>query len=507
MAPFSPRARGATLTGVTTCLGVELTQDVRHPVTDPTLGIPVPHRDRPPNWAHRLVTVGDSLTHGFQHFAIFNTAESWPAMIADQLGIQLAYPTYPGPGGHPLNIEYVARRFQGNLLLELLEVYEYMRHVRNVYTTPPGSNFPDPEGTCNENLAIWGWDLRDTLVRTADTEMALIQPPSASLLPLVNDSGHRAAVSVLNAARKPSGVALTPLDAARQLGDADGGIETLCVWLGANNVLGSIVDLKAVLSGPDYQDLTAKSNYTVWTNADYTAELTLVADEIRGITADHVLWATVPHVTIPPISHGLNGPLADCNRYFNYYGRVWESDATFDPTLDPHLTGYQAWAIDIIIDGYNTALQTLVAQARHNGLDWQIVDLCAVLDRLAYRRNIELNARPDEFPEYPLPPEYNGLDTRYFTTDNTGNILTGGLIGLDGVHPTTCGYGLVAQEFINVMTDAGVEFAHGTQLNFEAIRQADTLVSTPPPRINDTLTLIRRLDHDLDLLKRLDPFR
>ena len=38
-------------------------------------------------------------------------------------------------------------------------------------------------------------------------------------------------------------------------------------------------------------------------------------------------------------------------------------------------------------------------------------------------------------------------------------------------------------------------------------RQADTLVTTPPPHINDTLGLIHRLNHDIDLVKRLDPFR
>jgi hypothetical protein len=87
-----------------TCLGIELTQDVRPPVTDPTLSIPVELPERSPDWAHRLVAVGDSLTHGFQHFAIFKTAWSWPAMIARQLGIDFAYPDYAGgPGGHPLN--------------------------------------------------------------------------------------------------------------------------------------------------------------------------------------------------------------------------------------------------------------------------------------------------------------------------------------------------------------------------------------------------------------------
>lgn len=420
-----------------TCLGVTLTPDVRPPVTDPTLNIAVELPARPPNWAYRLVTVGDSLTHGFQHFAIFNTAWSWPAIVARQLGIEFAFPDYAdGPGGHPLNLERVAHEFDGNLIRELLEIHHYMGQVKAFYTTPHGCDFPAPDGVRNENLAIWGWDLRDVLMRTADSEARLIGPAGGGLLPMVNASGHRAAVSVLNSARTPDGTAMTPLAAARRLGEDAGGIETLCVWLGANNVLGSVIRLQALLSGPDYQDLAAKSKYTVWTVPDFTAELTLVAEQVKAVQADHVLWGTVPHVTIPPIARGLAGQLDQCDRYFRYYGRLWEDDDSFDPAIAPHLTGYEAWAIDIIIDGYNEALQAIVRQAREQDhLDWRIVDMCAVLDRLAYRRNVELAARPAAFAPYPLPTALAGLDTRFLTTDGHGTVLTGGLMGLDGIHP------------------------------------------------------------------------
>jgi hypothetical protein len=65
----------------------------------------------------------------------------------------------------------------------------------------------------------------------------------ADLLAMVNGSGHGAAVSVLNAAPKPNAV-LTPLEAVRQLGDEPACIETLGVWLGGSNVLGSAVQLR-----------------------------------------------------------------------------------------------------------------------------------------------------------------------------------------------------------------------------------------------------------------------
>lgn len=57
----------------------------RAPETDPALGIAVelPPADEP---ANRLVTIGDSLTHGFQSGAIFNTALSYPTIIAREFG-------------------------------------------------------------------------------------------------------------------------------------------------------------------------------------------------------------------------------------------------------------------------------------------------------------------------------------------------------------------------------------------------------------------------------------
>jgi hypothetical protein len=489
-------------------LGVELTQEVRPPVEDATMGIEVAPRVVEVAPARRLVTLGDSLTHGFQHFAIFNSAMSWPAIVAYQLGAPFRFPAYTGPGGHPLNLEWLARQLHANPLLSAVDVWTLMEKVEHYYERGKGAAFPDPSGPMNDDLAVWGWDLRDTLGRTADSERELIGPPRDKLIPMVNDSGHRAAVTVLNTARKPSGKALTALEGARQLGDEPGGIETLCVWLGANNVLGSVVRLRIALSGPDFQDLDKKSAYTVWTVADFTTELANLVAEIRPIDAQHVLWATIPHVTIPPIIHGLDGTLSECGRYFNYYARPWQTEETFHPDVDLHLTGMDAWAIDVIIDGYNRALETVVEQARTDGLDWRIVDLCAVLDRLAVRRNIELGAKPPWWTPYPLPPGYEDLDTRFFTTDDAGAVQSGGLFGLDGVHPTTAGYGIVAHEFITAMHGAGVTFAdgpNGAAVDFARVLSNDTLLSKPPPRIADVLTLLRKIDHAVDIIQRLLP--
>ncbi len=78
----------------------------RTPVEDPSLGIhvKVTAEDTP---RHRLVAIGDSLTHGFQSGAIFNTDLSYPAIVAHALGWSdyFRYPSYFGQGGIPLNLD------------------------------------------------------------------------------------------------------------------------------------------------------------------------------------------------------------------------------------------------------------------------------------------------------------------------------------------------------------------------------------------------------------------
>ena len=493
---------------------MQLVEDVRPGVEDPTLGIHVVPAAAVTVPAHRLVTVGDSLTHGFQHFAIFNTAVSWPAIVAHQLGMldRFRFPTFDGPGGHPLNLEWVARNLTANLVGTVVKVSQLMDEVEDWYERGPGATFPDRGDPVNHNLGVWGWDLRDVLERTADFDRARIKRARDDLFGVVSDSGNRAAVVTLESNRLPSGRALTPLEGARLLGDDTGGIETLCVWIGANNVLGSVVDLRIRLSGSGYDDLERKGAFTVWRPEHFRAELDLVAQETRRVSARHVLWGTIPHVTIPPVTRGLRGQLAECDRYFNVYARPWHDEESFDDDVDRHLTGLDAWLIDTIIDQYNRDIEAVVAEARQDGLDWRVVDLCAVLDRLAVRRNVELQAAPEwvKATPYELPPGYEGLNTRFFTSDDHGRLEQGGLFGLDGVHPTTAGYGIVAWEFVKVMAEAGVDFStgpDGSTVDFARVLAADTLLADIPPRVGGILRLLRKLDHRANLLQRLLPGR
>ena len=53
--------------------------------------------------AFGLVAVGDSLTHGLTSGAVHLTDRSWPALVAEVLGLAFAHPTYDGPLDGTLN--------------------------------------------------------------------------------------------------------------------------------------------------------------------------------------------------------------------------------------------------------------------------------------------------------------------------------------------------------------------------------------------------------------------
>ena len=507
---------------------VIVTLEPREPVTDPTLGIAVPDQPRDP-LTHRLVTIGDSLTHGFQSGAIFNTDLSYPAIIAHEMGIagRFRFPRYEGHGGLPLNIELLVRvleqRFGAGidwweLGLAAFTLRQHMSDVEDWWERGPGSRVPD-FNEINHNLAVYGWDLRDTLDRTAQVCFdAIGRPKDQLLMQMVENANERTALRVLNfSPTHTARNALTPLGQAAQLGAQGTGIETLIVLLGANNALATVTRLKVEWSGPGFDTLQGKTAFTVWRPTHFESELRKLAAEIHNIQARHVIWGTVPHVTIAPVARGVDRKVREGSRYFPFYTRPWIADDDFDDKRDPHITEAEARAIDSTIDQYNWSIEEVVRAARRQGKSWLLLDVAGMLDRLAARRYITSpRARPAWWRKYELPPELKALepepDSRFFLADNHGRRLQGGLFSLDGVHPTTIAYGLLAQEFINVMQSAGVRFflpdgrterTGPVRIDFNRLIRHDTLIADPPRSLRSGLQLLGWIDEKIDVFGRL----
>lgn len=497
------------------------------PITDSTLGVDVEVKGRgvPP---HRLVAIGDSLTQGVQSGAIFLTDSAYPAIIADELGWSgYDRPQYAALGGLPLNIEFVLRELErefGSKVdwwetpLALFRAASLIDRIEDYWERGPGAQHP-VVNTFLHAQAVLGWDLRDALSHSAATCVAQLDRPVDQFLGSVSNASERAALRVYPSA--PGQTGMTMLDVARELGeqhgeDTEAGLETLIVMLGSNNCLGTVVDLQVRWSASGHNDLVAKKRYNLWDPVHFRQELAELVARVRGIKSRHVIWATVPHVTIPPISRGVGGKVREKSRYFRYYTRFFIPDSEFDPGRDPYLTDADARAIDLAIDAYNRAIADSVHAARADGRDWHLFDLCGLLDRLAARRYLhDPSARPAWWMgPYQLPEALDqlepSLDSRYLQVDDEGRRTQGGLFSLDGVHPTTVAYGIIAQEIITIMANAGVAFQRpdGTRraepitVDFARLLQRDTLVRTPPSNLNQGLGIAAWLERTVRLFER-----
>lgn len=477
---------------------VEVTDRVRVRYPDPTLGLAVPDVAEAAE-GHPLVTVGDSLTHGMSSGAVFDTRLSWPAIVARSLRVNLSMPDYAGPlGGIPFNIEGLLRglqdefgdRLSGLELLKLPLTLQRLADSNEDYWERGAGSLPPP-AVRHTNLGIYGWDVRDCLSYTAGLAATRLagSPAHDDLLGAIpsNDSDI-AARSVLTGC-EPSAA---QIDAAAWLGD-NGGIGTLIVAHGSNNALRAVVDKQLNWSGTGYDTLDGKGSYNVWRPSHFALEYGTLVDRIRAISAQRVVLATVPHVTVAPIANGVNPDRPgqkwrEGSRYFPYYTDPWIAEADFRPDKHRHLTHQQARAVDSAIDQYNATIAEAVRHARSEGRHWFLLDLSGVLDGLAQRRYVDDDAAAlrNGWQPHPVPAEMAGLDTRFFRSDRTGR-LSGGLFGLDGVHPTTSGYAILAGAVLDVLKVAGLK---PDAIDYADLRGRDTLNTDPPALMTAALGLV-----------------
>jgi len=438
----------------------------------------------------KLVTIGDSLTQGFQSLAISRTDLAFPSMIAERLGLNVdsfSIPDFKGAGGLPFNIEWLARKLQESLgddirgfewFTSIHKIVELLDHVEDYWERGKGSQ-PSAD-THFHNLAVWGFEVGDSYnitpalckLRIGRAKDQWFNPPSEPRL--------RTATRVLNPGNIPHRDLDTQLSIAKRIKDRDGRIEHLILALGANNCLGTVVDLEIRESGDNPPG--PNSGLTLWQPEAFRQEFRQFEDKASEIGADHIYIGTVPHVTIPPITRGVmknRGRLPESRKYFDYYTRFWIRDKDFDPDSDPSLKREEAEKIDRYIDEYNAVIRITAA---NNG--WHLVDVCRLLDDLAVRRN-------HGKPKRELPAPIADLSVRFFEIEPNGAIRSGGLIGLDGVHPTTCGYALIAQEFIDAIKTFEPTIRN---IDFAEIRKWDTLVSSPPLTLNDIFGMLQTLE-------------
>lgn len=475
-----------------------------------------------------LAAIGDSLTQGFRSGSIHGTGWSFPAIVARALGLRVPLdfrvPRIPGPG-LPLNLEDLLRRAEEKLgadvslaewILEFPRfAHDYIDALEDYYERGAGAPPPKFRGVYH-NLAVWGFTVNEGTTlhsRLCDhvieeeegwIEDDFLGTPSASM--------YRTARRVLNpgddALRATETQVKTLARLAAETRAAGKEIDALLLWLGANDCLGTVLTLeirdmadetKPIPRHPVKRlqwNLTSEAQF----EADFRALVAGVSAALAG-SATRIFVGTVPHVTIPPITTGVGH---FDGKYFDHYARFFVSQENFSPLLHQTLTRTQAMLIDARIDAFNAILGSAVAsanasearrRARHK-LAWHVVDCCQVLDELAVKRQ-GLTDQPEQaliryyakqgitdHPLLALSPIPSILKLR---TDEHGKRTGGGLMSLDGVHPSTIGYGLVAEVFLAEMQKAGVPGADPRRVPWADVIANDPVLQRPPRLWDDVL--------------------
>jgi lysophospholipase L1-like esterase len=493
----------------------------------------------------KLFTIGDSISQGVMSGAAARTDLSYSSLIAKLLyggDYAHAYPTVHWPqGGIPFNMETILRRLQQEWGAELsgtrewaqalASILAYIDEVEDCYERGAGSLQAALPQQPLHNVSVRGFDVAHSwLVHPGLAAAAIADSKTGDgIFSLPAEARLRVAHRVLASGMNSGQNSFTQLDWL-QYHHRREGVENLFLWLGANNALGTVLDLKIrqtstdgnlFSEGPGQFDYItrARAGWNLWHPLDFRAEYRYLMNRVQAIMQDnpcgtdwHVFVATIPLVTICPLikaagssdarervpvtewpvdmenpapasrSELREGVEQPCS-YGRHYPYFLFAES-FDESL-PHLDIAQVLHIDNTIRAYNRIIQELVADANEacGSRRFWLVDIASCLSGLALKRN---SYRPTySLPEFFRSPDKT-VDTRYFAADRNGERTAGGLFSLDGVHPTAIGQAIIAREFLKVMLKAGC-FAGDPDkaIDWRQVATADSLFSQPPPIIGE----------------------
>ena len=415
--------------------------------------------------------------------------------------------------------------FEWRLEVPLLLANRFDR-VEDMYERCPGSRCTGYNGVFH-NLAVSGFRVFDSFKIHDDYCSCQINRKEKwiedDFLGLPSAPMYRIAQRVLNPDDIEERREWTQIRNLQQLNENEGGVENLILFLGANDCLGTVKDLK-IKRMRNYapSDPQERRDYNFTSvevfESDYREMVRQISAAISSTTK--VFVATIPHVTIPPITRGIGDSLRRDPRYFQHYVPFFIDKDDFDPR-DRHLTGQQAWEIDQRINIFNNIIRRIVADQNDDPTqrgEWHIVDICELLDSLAVKRSgasdnpseplRQLLAKCLDHPLLTLPSPASVL---LFESSNS-EWKGGGFFSLDCFHPTTIGYGLIAEAFLAKMDKVGVNIEPSTgnaedsepvsdedrelrdwnRLNWQRLIEKDTLIQDPPVLWDDIVRAARR---------------
>lgn len=463
----------------------------------------------------KLFTIGDSISQGFMSGAAANTHLSYSSLLAESLNFQdFRYMEWDERYKTKIDLERILRSLENKYGSDIkgLEWTGVLSTINNILDQAE-DYFERGDGKVGKpvdsphiekgfhNVAVEGMDVGDAYMVTPKICKDVISNSKGNgdgYLSATSSPFYRNAYRVLN----PKG-----RDGESEFGDFSAvswlkhvaeneGIENVCLWLGANNALGTVLNLEINQTPNDPQrvinaDRESRSKWNLWHPNDFRAEyetlLNKVMDAMSFNSHDdwHVFIGTVPYVTISPLAKGVGehrkigdpaGTGKEClyYQYYTYFPFTLESGLK----TGKYLKFRDALFIDKTIIEFNKIIKELV-ESKNEQLGAKrlhIVDISSSLSEMAWKRNMGN-------PTYKFPDElsfiYPPLDTKYYHVNRKGVIEKGGIFSLDGIHPSAIGQGLIAWEFLKAMQIARPGQMDDISLDWQKIINSDSLRNRP----------------------------
>lgn len=461
---------------------------------------------------HKLVAIGDSMAQGFKNGGIYRTDLSFPAMVARSMegNFKMESPSFSAQTGIPVNMELLVRGLEDRFGDELrLRHYpaaaaHTIRTLRRIKSYWEGNMVPlhKERELPYHNQAVWGLSTSDVWMMNEAYAKNFIRdnPPSYTVFSALPDNAlYITARLVLNPELNEKAQYNSMIDNVQILQE-NGGVENLICCVGHNNIVGAVTKLKLVYSEEkDLNTYHGKRRCTLFRPEHFETETRTLYEKIAKLGAKRVFVPTIPYVTIPPAIRGVNLDGELKGGYFDYYARFWIWDEDFDPEKHPHLTREDAITLDQHVDWYNQSIRSLAGEYGFHVVPVHKHVKAVARRRMGYER---VQAFPPDFVDAIRKNEKtahlideNGklrLSTDFIRLDeNTMKLDRGGIFSLDGLHPTTIGYGLIANLYLQTMKAAGVAFS--APLDWDFVIENDTLVTDPPKLLDNLRVLLRFL--------------
>lgn len=481
----------------------------------------------------KIFTIGDSLSQGFRSGCTAFTENAYSTYLARALSISDSrYRFLRWPDEKlKFDLEGIFRLIQTRYgtqvnALEWVRIFfdvsSFLDKAEHYYERGDGAVRNPIQGYPHEftdNCAVEGMRVADAWEVTPSLCEERISKDSIGLrnnkgLASAGSPFYRAAYRVLNPQGKDKYKEYSAVRWLQHVAESEG-VDNLILWLGANNALGTIFNLKVKMTPSSSASHGSRTDpqspeYNLWHPKAFAHDYALLLDKVVSAmkgnkSADWKVYVgTVPLVTIAPMLEGFGEarlvddpryPLGQAEKQFRYYQfykyyGVNESTAIRDENT--FMRFRDALFIDKVIIEYNKTIKDLVAR-KNSELRREafvVVEMSDVLSDMAWKRNSGM-------PSYEYPAElqwiYPPLNTKFYRVDSSGDVTDGGIFSLDGVHPTVIGQGVIAHEFLKAFKKHG-SVANRAAIDWDRVIDEDSLRKDPIAVLHDIIEVDQAVD-------------